>query len=137
VGRQKDRVKVKGGLMEEAPQRLRFLNYLLDWFFCCFITFFVILTLHALGLPFVLEKIPHLVLGFASSFIYYSVQEGFFGRTLGKLLTHTKVVNEDGSPLTLWRGFIRTLCRFIPLDALSYLVDPVGWHDVVSKTRVV
>jgi len=32
----------------------------------------------------------------------------------------------------------RTLCRLIPFDALSFLFnDSVGWHDTLSKTRIV
>jgi len=72
--------------------------------------------------------------------IYYLAQEALWGRTLGKLITGTKVVNEDGSKLTFGRALGRTLCRLIPFEALSFLGGsgrPRGWHDTIPKTKVI
>ncbi len=77
--------------------------------------------------------------GFAISLLYFVPQEAGFGRTLGKLITGTKVVMENGSPPTFGATVIRTLCRFIPFEAFSFLGGdrPIGWHDSLSGTRVI
>ena len=72
--------------------------------------------------------------------IYYVPQEAFSGRTLGKLITRTKAVNEDGTKLTFGKALGRTLCRVIPFDAFSFLGGqgrPKGWHDRIPKTKVI
>ena len=60
------------------------------------------------------------------------------GKTVGKMLTKSTVVREDGGRITLGQAFGRSLCRLIPFDAFSFLGSTaVGWHDSISKTRVV
>jgi uncharacterized RDD family membrane protein YckC len=79
------------------------------------------------------------------SLLYYVPQEALSGKTIGKRIMKTKVVNEDGSRVTLFVAFIRTLCRFIPFDQFSFifplfvsdLSKPIGWHDKLSKTKVI
>jgi uncharacterized RDD family membrane protein YckC len=70
---------------------------------------------------------------------YYTIGEGGFGKTVGKLITGTEVVNRNGSPLTLGRALARTCCRFVPLDQFSFFGGdrPVGWHDRWTGTFVV
>jgi len=76
--------------------------------------------------------------GLALSLLYYIVSEALFGRTLGKLVTGTRVVAESGGRAKLWQVVLRTLYRFVPFDALSFLSKRrPGWHDRWSKTRVV
>ncbi|WP_281235488.1 RDD family protein [Flavobacterium gelatinilyticum] len=70
------------------------------------------------------------------SIIYYTLTEGFFGRSLGKFITGTVVVNENGERPSLDIILKRTLCRFIPFDAISFLGSR-GWHDSISDTYVV
>ena len=78
-------------------------------------------------------------------FFYYYVCEYKWGKTLGKKICRTRVVNEDGTKPTRDTIAIRTLCRFIPFDSISFLftdVDENGnmtrmWHDTISHTRVV
>jgi uncharacterized RDD family membrane protein YckC len=71
---------------------------------------------------------------------YYVVLEYLFGRTLGKLITGTRVVTaEDGRP-SLLQILGRTLVRFIPLEPFSLLFSGGrvgGWHDWMSGTCVV
>lgn len=76
--------------------------------------------------------------GFGIMLIYYVPLEALFGRTLGKLVTGTKVVDENGNPPTWGKAFGRTLCRLIPFEAFSFFKsDARGWHDSVPKTYVV
>lgn len=72
------------------------------------------------------------------AFLYYYLTEQYFSRTIAKLITHTLVVNADGSKPTARMFFLRSCCRFIPFEAFSFLgIVPRGWHDSFSKTYVV
>lgn len=70
--------------------------------------------------------------------IYYNLFEIFTSRTLGKFITKTIVVDENGNKPEYQIIMIRSLCRLIPFDALSFLgASPRGWHDSISRTYVV
>lgn len=68
---------------------------------------------------------------------YYVVLEVLFGRTLGKVLTGTRVVNSDGLALSIPAAVVRTLCRLIPLEPMSFSLGEAWWHDSISRTQVV
>ncbi|OOV19862.1 RDD family protein [Flavobacterium sp. LM4] len=69
---------------------------------------------------------------------YYVLTEGFLGRSLGKFITGTIVINKSGNKPGFRIILIRTLIRFIPLDILSFLGNSGrGWHDSFSNTYVV
>jgi len=77
---------------------------------------------------------------FLVNFLYFFLFEfNYEGRTLGKLLTKTRVVNRDGSKPTSETIAIRTICRWVPFEAFSFLGGkrPMGWHDEWSKTIVI
>ncbi len=71
--------------------------------------------------------------------LYYAIFESSNWKTLGKLITKTKVINEYWEIPTFFNSLWRTLCRYIPFEGLSFLgsSNPVGWHDTISKTLVV
>jgi hypothetical protein len=81
------------------------------------------------------------VWGLVGLALYYAVQEHLWGRTLGKFLTRTMVISADGGRPSLGQIIGRTFSRFIPFEPISYIIDgdmyPIGWHDRLSKTRVV
>ncbi|MFN0036419.1 MAG: RDD family protein [Saprospiraceae bacterium] len=82
--------------------------------------------------------LTNLALGYFLTLCYYMLLEGAFnGKTLGKLITRTRAVCEDGSPLTWNKAALRSLCRLIPFEPLSFFAGSVGWHDSLSKTFVV
>lgn len=71
-------------------------------------------------------------------FGYYTVMEAVFnGKTIGKLITRTRAVREDGSQLGWDKAALRTLCRMIPFEPFSFLAGSRGWHDSLSNTFVV
>ncbi len=105
-----------------AGQLARFLN--------CFVDTLAILVISHSATTFIGR------LGFEVG--YYWILEFMFGATLGKRLTGTRVVALDGGPATALQVLIRTLCRLVPLEFLSFMhSDPIGWHDRWSQTRVV
>ena len=84
-----------------------------------------------------LESIPDFVLGVPIVLSYYIIFEGFTGRTLGKLVTGTKVVNELGKKPSFSQIVGRSCSRIIPFEAFSFLgEDGRGWHDSLPKTYV-
>ena len=71
-------------------------------------------------------------------FLYYFLSETYFSRTFAKYFTQTMVVTKNGSRPNKRTISIRTLCRFIPLEFLTFLWgDSRGLHDLFSDTYVV
>jgi len=70
--------------------------------------------------------------------IYLFVIEVFTQRSVGKFITGTIVVSEDGTKPEARSIMIRNLCRIISFEALTFLGStPRGWHDSASGTYVV
>lgn len=65
----------------------------------------------------------------ASYFLYYTLLEGTKGKTFGKMLTKTKALQVDGSPLGYKKAFVRTLCRLVPFEFISVFFGGLMWHD--------
>jgi uncharacterized RDD family membrane protein YckC len=75
---------------------------------------------------------------FLYSLYYGGIEAIFKGRSLGKFITGTKVVNEDGSGITAAKAFTRALCRCVPFEPFSALGSPSHpWHDKWTKTLVI
>ena len=70
--------------------------------------------------------------------LYYCILEGFFNTTAGKCVTGTTIVNETGERPGFGTILLRTFCRLIPFEALSFFgADARGWHDTITNTYVV
>lgn len=126
-------------LFELANNAKRFLNILIDTFVIYILFIAIAVLINKLKiLEFREESSTELYLIFFSlHFIYYLGLESIIGRTVAKIFTGTWVVNEDGYRASFGAILLRTLCRSIPLEALSFLISPIGLHDYLSKTRVV
>jgi uncharacterized RDD family membrane protein YckC len=83
-----------------------------------------------------LQSIPDVLLGAVMIFVYYLFLEGVWGRTVGKLIFGTVVVNEFGGKPSIKQVIGRTLSRFIPFEVFSGFSDR-PWHDTISNTHVV
>ena len=69
--------------------------------------------------------------------IYYTIcEKGFRGYTLGKLLTGTRAIRENGEELSFKDAFLRSLSRLVPFEAFSGF-DYKPWHDRWTKTIVI
>jgi uncharacterized RDD family membrane protein YckC len=80
------------------------------------------------------------ILAFILYFLYYFLFEIAVLSTPGKIITKTKVSdNRTFTRPSILKIFIRTLCRFIPFEALSIFLDEnnLTWHDKISKTTVI
>lgn len=121
-----------------ASRESRLLNFVIDK-----IVFFLLIFLHAMVLDGWLNIIPDdgsPLLGLYSLILYvsyYTIFECLFKKTLGKFITNTIVVNENGKYPSNKEILIRNICRLIPFNHISFLVSEKGFHDQISKTKVV
>ncbi len=71
--------------------------------------------------------------------VYMGMVEALFkGRTLGKVMTGTVALNEDGSTISTGTAFKRGIIRAIPFNAFSGIGNPCHpWQDRWSNTYVV
>jgi len=133
--------------IEIASTGKRFLNYLLDTFFYYIILMFLMFFLGIFGGLFLKDSLDKFmasgiffyVLVYGVMFLYYWLFEILIGKTPAKLITGTMVIHRNGTKAGAGQIAMRTLFRFIPFDAFSYMVgsQPVGWHDRWSGTLVV
>ncbi|MDF2456815.1 MAG: hypothetical protein K0R51_2808 [Cytophagaceae bacterium] len=121
-----------------AGPGLRFGNFIVDiisYFVATFVTGMII---GLSGFGYLLNNPIYTNLLSAIIFIsYYVILECTTGRTLGKLVTGTQVLNEKDEQPSFLNIMGRTLCRLIPFEAFSFLGSGYGWHDSISSTKVV
>ncbi len=131
----------------QASTAKRFANYIIDILFFYFLVFvgstiYVLLNPSSVYSP--LEEnaeynLTETLVFICSLIVYYFCLEALFkGKTLGKLITGTRAVNEDGSNISPKAAFLRSLCRVVPFEAFSALGTPsYPWHDRWAKSYVI
>lgn len=124
-----------------AGQGARFANLIIDYVAHLAIGFVLGIVVVVIGgekgAAFI-DETPGLLIGIPISLAYYLIFEATTSRTLGKLITGTKVVNQDGGTPKFGQIVGRTFCRLIPFEAFSFLGTTArGWHDTIPKTFVV
>lgn len=132
-----------------ARKEARFLNFIIDY-----ISIFLILVLISiLNMVLFLETdsevvdssiIPEgntaaeYIIFSLLSISYYFILEVLTGRTIGKFMTGTIVVDISGNKPSTFDILKRSLLRLIPFEYLSFLGHRArGWHDQYSDTYVV
>ncbi|UKJ06266.1 RDD family protein [Solitalea lacus] len=133
------------GELHIVPSYTRFINYVIDYLFLSTAMSFFMpnaeldFNKYQTIQDFLSDPIfiKFSIINFAVTLLYYLVCESVFGQTVGKFVTRTHVVDDYGNKPGFLRILARTLCRAIPLEALSFLFTPIGWHDSISKTYVV
>jgi uncharacterized RDD family membrane protein YckC len=86
------------------------------------------------------ENIVRIIFHFSmiiTFFGYYTFMEFKYQRTVGKFFTKTRVISINGEKPTIGIIIIRTLCRIIPFDRLSFIFTTNGFHDRLSNTTVI
>jgi len=127
----------------QADTGKRFANWLIDiifFYFCVFIFLFVkTLITHRPPVEGDASGFGLRVLSVICFLIFNSVIETLSGgKSLGKLITRTRAVNDDGSRLDGGSAFLRSLCRIVPFEPLSAFGNPpYPWHDKWSHTYVI
>lgn len=140
-------VEVHADSLETASTGNRFVHMLVDTVMYYIILFLLALMLGVFIGVFAPESLGELengtpwfvyLLGFIAYVLYFVFCESVFGRTVGKLITGTKVVDQNGNLPSTGTIFIRTLARLVPFEAFSFLGDGErGWHDRWTNTYVV
>ena len=74
---------------------------------------------------------------FGTFICYYYIMEVNYQKTVAKFITKTKVVTNNGSKPNKGDILVRTFCRLIPLDRISFLFTRNGFHDRLSGTQVI
>ncbi|UPZ17224.1 RDD family protein [Flavobacterium humidisoli] len=130
-----------------ASNRKRFEGFIIDFIFTIiliFISGFVIVItgnifnwdIFSIWQRFVTDSTY--VAFFTFLMLNYFFMECFFGASMGKFATGIVVVTEKGTKPNFIKILIRTFCRLIPFDVLSFLgKSGTFWHDSISKTHVV
>ncbi len=106
---------------------IRFLNYILDFLMIAYISF------RASKYPF-FQNWDYPTVFILLSFFYYFSLETLFKQTMGKVITGTHVYSQKYN--YIGAVFLRTLCRRIPFEPLSFFGFG-RWHDTLSKTEIV
>lgn len=115
--------------MKNIDKGTRLANYVID-FLVIYVMWFVVILISQL------YNSEYLVL-YIIMFFYYLIFEAITGKTLGKMVTKTRVVSKDGAKPTFIKIVIRSLSRLIPFDAFSYLFgSELGMHDLFSSTKL-
>lgn len=134
----------------KAEKIYRFINFTLDFAFSVLIMWFLlgvfaVLKYFIMGVA--IEEtadelvnmnplIDRILTVLMYGFIMFLIEAATKGRSLGKLVTGTKVVKNDGSELTIIDLLKRNFIRAVPFDQLSF-IGSKGWHDNFSDTAVV
>ncbi len=68
---------------------------------------------------------------------YYTAMEYLLkGKSIGKYVTRTRAVTEGNRQLSITNALARSFGRIIPFEQFSFFGDN-GWHDSISKTKVI
>lgn len=114
----------------------RLLGHIIDVAFIIFITI-MILKFTTIAESATISNLEIDLTYFASYFLYFLGMEAISnGKTIGKKLLRMSVTNNKGESPSMSKIGLRTLCRFIPFDILSFLWGG-NWHDNISGTYVV
>jgi len=130
----------------QADKSLRLANFVIDYIvylaFCSLIGIAIGILSTILGMQNVLDYVA--TMGTLHTYFWGGILfiiaffplEAMTSRTIGKFITGTIVVDENGEKPETRAFFIRTICRLIPFEVFSFLGDR-GWHDSISRTYVV
>ena len=130
----------------QASQGKRFLNYIIDLviFYIVLIAIGLLVSIAAPESLYAVEESTafNLLDRLAALLIYallLGTEEALFkGKTIGKMITGTKAVNEDGSPISAKTAFLRGLSRAVPFCVFSALGNPsYPWQDKWTNTYVI
>lgn len=133
----KEKIKITNPEALKVNRKTRFFHFVVDLFLAYAFSFLV-------GYLFGIYQLGNIVVdnqflfGTIVIFVFYFFQEYFFGKTVGKFITKTHVVNKTGNKPSLISLVVRTISRLIPFDAITYLSkEKRGLHDIISTTYVI
>jgi uncharacterized RDD family membrane protein YckC len=121
----------------KVNRKTRFFHFVVDLFFAYVFSFLVGYMFGVFQLANIVVENQYLF-GAIVIFVFYFLQEFFFGKTIGKFITKTRIVDKTGNKPSLILLVLRNISRLIPFDALTYLSkEKRGLHDIFSSTYVI
>jgi uncharacterized RDD family membrane protein YckC len=125
--------------MVTSDKGARLGNILIDTtiFFILALIVGVVLELIADFMPFQAYLIIATIYPYILYFIYYFLFESLKGKTPGKYVTKTTVVDRNGNKPSIRGVVLRNIIPMLPYDWFSYIFGFSGLHDSLSKTIVV
>ena len=84
-----------------------------------------------------MNKIQEYIYGAIVTMVYYAVFESLTARSVGKYVTNTIVVLQDGTRPPTETMLRRSIYRILPFNALFFLWQDRVWHDKYTDTFVV
>lgn len=129
-----------------ASRSKRLANYIIDYIMALVLMmlfFTAIAVVSASGAEMLVNEditiLPNLI-GIGIFVIYYFLCENLLrGKTIGKYITKTRAVRQDGTTMTAGDVIKRSASRLVPFEPFSFLGgdEARGWHDSWSDTIVV
>ena len=116
----------------------RFLNFVIDYVAIYILSYALGYVLASIDNNFAYqEDSVYYIVSALILVLYYSCSEYWWGKTLGKFVTKTRVVlNEEGA-VDYWTALKRSLIRLIPFEFFSLdNKTRMLWHDRWTNTRV-
>lgn len=114
----------------EASNVRRFFNFLVD----VIVISSVSMVLSRFAVVMMDVNIDFYISYLITSFFYYLLLESIFRETVGKAVTSTVVVVDERTNFK--SILLRTVCRFIPFEPISFFFENGKWHDRFSNTGV-
>jgi len=131
--------------LDPANRNLRFVNFLFDRLLFFFsravnILWGKFLTLAMYDEDYYTRLTVSTLVGlFEYAFFMGAMEALSRGKTLVKVFTGTRVVNPDGTTVSVKKAFLRGLCRMVPFEPFSAFGGswPRPWRDKWTNTYVV
>jgi uncharacterized RDD family membrane protein YckC len=122
---------------EIATTGQRFANYLVDTI-ATYIIMFVLGMMGSVFESFDENSLVFNLIFIFSGLLYYTIFEAATGKSAGKYITGTSVVDEHGNKPDFGKAILRSLSRIVPFEALSAFSDSGRmWHDKWTGTYVI
>jgi uncharacterized RDD family membrane protein YckC len=130
---------VYGGVGERVARRTASGGLLFRRWLGCWIDFIALVLL--LGLPTWVRRplepagVGLVLVGFLLVALYFPITEGLWGRSVGKLVSGTIVVDEKGRPPGFGRAAVRTLLRLVEVNPFLLGGLPAGIVSMNTKAH--
>ena len=116
----------------ECSKQKRALNFIIDIVSISSILFLLFISLF--------NKNPssiYFITVIVTPFIYYFVLESLFARTIGKFISGTIIVDQNGKTPGIFKIFLRTISRYWLHDIYGAFAEDRIFHDKISSTYIV
>lgn len=126
--------------LEPASTGQRFINFIVDYIIAIGVYYGIIFLLAVIGAvdenSLLLTPFFNLLFSVVIMVFTYTLIEFLSkGKSLGKLITKTRAVKNNGSHLTFKDALLRSLIRFVPFEPFSGF-GTYTWHDQWTDTMV-